>query len=262
MLKLYPLFSGSSGNMYFIETEKANILIDIGVSYKRVVEALEKIDKSIDDIDALFITHEHTDHIKGLATFLKKTNIPVFSSSGTCLCLREKLDIQNLDRFNSLVPERNFTIKGLDIVPFETSHDAVMPFGYTVSSDNKTITIATDLGYVSENIYSHLSASGISVIESNYDNNLLMYGPYSYMLKQRIKSNIGHLSNDDTASTITRLAKEGKRTFILGHLSENNNNPDIACDIISDALKQNGFCLDEFNINVATRNFSDEVYSL
>lgn len=262
MLKLYPLFSGSSGNMYLIETESANILVDIGVSYKKVIGSLEKINKNIDDIDALFITHEHSDHIKGLATFLKKTDIPIFSSNGTCQFLKEKLELDTLDKFNSLVPEKSFIIKDLSVIPFETSHDAVMPYGYTISSDDKSVTIATDLGYITENIYNHLSSSGLSVIESNYDNSLLMYGPYSYMLKQRIKSNTGHLSNDDTAFTIARLAKEGKRTFILGHLSENNNNPDIACGIITDTLKQNGFDINEFNINVATRDFSDEVYCL
>lgn len=264
MLKLYPLFSGSSGNVYFIQTDKSNILIDIGVSYSKLIQALESINESIDNVDALFITHEHTDHIKGLSTFLKKTNIPIFLSSGTCSSIKEKLNLDDsfMDKFNSLKASSEFKLNDVVITPFETSHDAIMPFGYSISNGENIATIATDLGYVSDDIYKHLSNSKLCVIESNYDNNLLMYGPYNYMLKQRIKSNLGHLSNEDTSNVILKLASEGKRDFILGHLSDNNNNPNIALNTINDNLKNNGYDLDEFNINIATRDFSSEVYIL
>lgn len=264
MLKLYPLFSGSTGNVYFIESNKAKILIDIGVSYKKLLESLNNINKSIDNIDALFITHEHTDHIKGLSTFLKQTNIPVFLSSGTCSILKSKLKLttNEIDNLNSLKSNKPYKIKDIAVTPFDTSHDAIMPFGYSISSGDNTITIATDLGYVSDNIYKYLSNSKLCVIESNYDSNLLMYGPYNYMLKQRIKSNVGHLSNEYTGNTILKLAKEGNRNFILSHLSKNNNDPDIAYSTITNTLKDNGYNLDEFNISVAKQDFSDEVYIL
>lgn len=261
MLNLYPLFSGSSGNMYLVESNNTNVLVDIGISYKRANIALNEIGKSFEDIDALVITHEHSDHIQGLATLLKKQNIPIYTSKGTSSAIKEKLKSNDI-QINEITADEKFNIKDISITPFEISHDAAMPLGYTISSEDKTLTIATDLGYVSENIYSHLKEANLSVIESNYDNTLLMYGPYNYNLKQRIKSNLGHLSNTDTASVITNLAKDGKRSFILGHLSQNNNNPDIAYSIITDTLKENGFNLDEFNINIATRDFSSEVYSL
>lgn len=261
MLNLYPLFSGSSGNMYLVESNNTNVLVDIGISYKRANIALNEIGKSFEDIDALVITHEHSDHIQGLATLLKKQNIPIYTSKGTSSAIQEKLKLNDI-QINEITADEKFNIKDISITPFEISHDAAMPLGYTISSENKSLTIATDLGYVSENIYSHLKEANLSVIESNYDNTLLMYGPYNYNLKQRIKSNLGHLSNTDTASVITNLAKDGKRSFILGHLSQNNNNPDIAYSIITDTLKENGFNLDEFNINIATRDFSSEVYSL
>lgn len=261
MLNLYPLFSGSSGNMYLVESNNTNVLVDIGISYKRAQNALNEIGKSFENIDALVITHEHSDHIQGLATLLKKQNIPIYASKGTSLAIKQKLKLENLN-INEIQPSETFSIQDINVTPFETSHDAAMPLGYTLASENKTLTIATDLGYVSDNVYSHLKDSNLSVIESNYDNTLLMYGPYNYNLKQRIKSNIGHLSNTDTANVITNLAKEGKRSFVLGHISENNNNPDIAYSIVTDTLKENGFDLAEFNINVATRDFSSEVYSL
>ena len=261
MLNLYPLFSGSSGNMYLVESNNTNVLVDIGISYKRANIALNEIGKSFEDIDALVITHEHSDHIQGLATLLKKQNIPIYTSKGTSSAIKEKLKLNDI-QINEITADEKFNIKDISITPFEISHDAAMPLGYTISSENKSLTIATDLGYVSENIYSHLKEANLSVIESNYDNTVLMYGPYNYNLKQRIKSNLGHLSNTDTASVITNLAKDGKRSFILGHLSQNNNNPDIAYSIITDTLKENGFNLDEFNINIATRDFSSEVFSL
>ena len=261
MLNLYPLFSGSSGNMYLVESNNTNVLVDIGISYKRANIALNEIGKNFEDIDALVITHEHSDHIQGLSTLLKKQSIPIYTSKGTRSAIKEKLKLNDI-QINEITADEKFNIKDISITPFEISHDAAMPLGYTISSENKSLTIATDLGYVSENIYSHLKEANLSVIESNYDNTLLMYGPYNYNLKQRIKSNLGHLSNTDTASVITNLAKDGKRSFILGHLSQNNNNPDIAYSIITDTLKENGFNLDEFNINIATRDFSSEVYSL
>lgn len=264
MLKLYPLFSGSSGNMYFIESHKSNILVDIGVSYKTLVESLNSIGKDISDIDALFVTHEHSDHIKGIETFVKKTSIPVFASLGTCSFLKNRLESKNIYKYNLSEMEKEvaFKLKDISITPFETSHDASMPFGFHIQNDDSCLTIATDLGFVSENIYNYLSKSNLSVIESNYDRELLLSGPYFYPLKQRIRSEIGHLSNEDTAKTILNLALGGKRDFILGHLSENNNNPDIALNVVSDTLLNNGFNLAEFNINVASRHFSDEVYHI
>lgn len=261
MLNLYPLFSGSSGNMYLVESNNTNVLVDIGISYKRANLALNEIGKSFEDIDAIVITHEHQDHIQGLATLLRKQDIPIYTSKGTSCAICTKLKLDNIN-INEIKADEMFSIKDINITPFEISHDAAMPLGYTIASEDKSLTIATDLGYVSDNIYCHLKDSNLSVIESNYDNTLLMYSPYNYNLKQRIKSNIGHLSNTDTASVITNLAKDGKRSFILGHLSQNNNNPDIAYSIITDTLKENGFNLDEFNINIATRDFSSEVYSL
>lgn len=264
MLKLYPLFSGSSGNMYLVKSPEANILVDIGVSYKTLVESLDKIGSQVSDIDALFITHEHSDHVKGLSTFINKTSIPIYASCGTVKCLRDRLagKAKRLDTLFNISNEETIKVKDIAITSFEISHDAVMPFGYTIKHDNSVITIATDLGYVSDNVYKYLLSSDLSIIESNYDNNLLMYGPYTYPLKRRIQSDVGHLSNLEAGDTIINLAKNGKRNFLLGHLSHNNNEPDIAKNTVCDMLKENGFNLNEFNICLTSRHFSDEVYEV
>ena len=131
-----------------------------------------------------------------------------------------------------------------------------------MSHDTSSLTIATDLGVVNDNVYSHMQSSDFNVIESNYDRNLLMYGPYTYPLKCRIQSDIGHLSNEDSAYTILCLAKEGKRNFLLSHISDNNNNYDQAMFDVTSTLKENGFNLDEFNISLATRDLSFEEYVL
>ena len=246
MLKLYPLYSGSSGNMYLIRSPKATVIVDIGVSFKSLTESLDTLGISISEIDALFITHEHIDHTKGVATLLDKH--------------KDKLKKEPV--FVSVKQNNEFYLKDIKVTPFRISHDAKEPLGFTFANEESILTIATDLGYVSDDVYKQLSDSTFTVLECNYDRNLLMYGPYSYPLKCRIQSDIGHLSNDDTSDTILCLAKEGKRNFLLGHISENNNEPEQALFAVNQALRENGFDLNEFNINCATRDVSYEEYIL
>lgn len=264
MLKLYPLYSGSSGNMYLIKSPKSTVIVDIGVSFKNLNESLEKLDISLSDVSALLITHEHSDHTKGLFTFINKTDIPIFLTSGTWnyLYKNNSVKLKKEPNIFEVKPEKSFSIEDISITPFRTSHDAVDSVGYTFSCKDNSITIATDLGYVSDDVLRHLEDSDLNVIEANYDENLLMYGPYTYPLKRRIKSNIGHLSNDDSADTILKLADSGKRDFILGHISKNNNDPEQALYTVKSNLESNGYNLNDFNINVATRDVSYEVYEL
>ena len=262
MLKLYPLYSGSSGNMYLIKSPTSAVLVDIGVSFKSLTTCLESLGLNLDDISALFITHEHSDHIKGLTTFINKTKIPIYTAKGTKEYILNKFGdkLKNTPNFNIVKPETSITVKDITVTPFKTSHDAQDPVGYTLQNDDSILTIATDLGYVSDNVYEHLLGSKLCVLESNYDRNLLMYGNYTYPLKCRIQSDIGHLSNDDTSNVILSLAQKGKRNFILGHISENNNEPEQAMFSVNSTLASNGFDLKEFNINYATRDMSFEEY--
>ena len=264
MLKLYPLYSGSSGNMYLVKSPTSTVLVDIGVSFKSLKTCLENLNMDTSDISALLITHEHSDHTKGLTTFINKTNIPIYTTTGTSNYLLDKFadKLKNTPNINIVKPETSIQIGDILVIPFETSHDAAEPVGYTLQNGDSTLTIATDLGYVSDNVYEHLLNSKLSVIESNYDRNLLLMGDYTYPLKCRIQSDLGHLSNNDTANLILNLARNGKRDFVLGHISKNNNEPDQAMFCVNNTLTENGFDLKDFNISCATRDMSFEVYDL
>jgi len=265
MLNLYPLFSSSSGNMYLIETENTNILIDIGVTYKKVSEALKFFSKEPSNIDAIFITHEHSDHIKGLNIFVKNNpNVPVYASLGTCEYLKSTLSKSGIcpDNILALSNNSSINIKDLTIDYFNTSHDAIDPVGYKISQADKSITIATDLGVMTNDVFSYLKDCSFPVIETNYDKEMLLAGRYPFEIKRRISGPFGHLSNEDSGQVILKLAQNGTRNFLLSHMSENNNVPELAKETICSTLTLAGFNIDEFNINIASKNFSDEVYSL
>lgn len=263
MFNIHPLYSSSSGNMFHIETNKANILIDVGVSYKAINEGLKSIGKDISDINAVFITHEHIDHIKGLPLLCRKNDIPIYALGKTVKYLEDALNEKNIkNNIFELKYGQAYKIKDIEFSPFETSHDAIMPCGYRLKSGNSTLTFATDLGYVSDNVMENLKEADFAILEANYDNTLLDFGKYPYMLKRRIKSNIGHLSNDNTADAIAELAKFDKKDFLLAHLSENNNNKEIMLNTISDNLYKNDIDFNAMNINVASKNLSSEEYNI
>ncbi len=265
MLNLYPLYSSSSGNMYLIESKEANILIDIGVTYKKVNEALKFFSKEPSNIDAIFITHEHSDHIKGLNIFIKNNpDIPVYTSVGTSEYIINSLKKCNIsyDNIFPISDIKEIKIKDLTINYFSTSHDAIDPVGYKIKSGDKSITIATDLGIMTNEVFTHLKNTSLPVIETNYDKEMLLAGKYPFDVKRRIAGPFGHLSNEDSSQVILKLAKNGTRDFLLSHMSENNNMPELAKETITSTLSLAGFNLEDFNINIATKNFSSEVYEL
>lgn len=263
MINLYPLFSSSSGNMYLIESENANVLIDIGVTYKKVKDALNHFGKEPSNIDAIFITHEHSDHIKGLNLFVKNNpTIPIYASFGTCEYIKKSLITDGISTDNIIPLKEKITVKDISVNYFSTSHDAIDPVGYRISSNNKSITIATDLGMMTNDVFSYLKDCSLPVIETNYDKEMLLAGKYPFEIKRRIAGPFGHLSNDDSGQVILKLAKCGTRDFLLSHMSENNNIPELAKETICSTLSLAGFNIDEFNINIASKHFSDEVYSL
>ena len=266
MFKVYPLFSSSSGNMYLMKSNNSNILVDIGVTYKKVKESLCAVNLKPSDIDVICITHEHTDHIKGLVTFVKDNpSVPIYASEGTLKYLTslfEEKKVSFSPNLISILPYEKYIINDIELSSFKTLHDAIDPVGYKISCGEKCVTIATDLGMMTESVFSNLRDSDFSIIESNYDKGMLLAGKYPFELKRRIQGNYGHLSNDDSGQVIVELAKEGKRNFLLGHLSENNNMPCVAKENIISSLTIAGFNVDDFNINLASKDFSAEAYLL
>lgn len=262
-MRLCSLYSGSSGNCIFVGSENANLLIDVGVSTKKVVEALHSIDVKPEEIDGILITHEHSDHIGGLGVFLRKYNIPVFGTSKTLDAVSQYKSLGKVDLslFNSIRPEESFLINDTYVKAISTWHDAVDPVCYTVTDGNKKISVATDLGDFDSHIVDSLKGADAMLIEANHDIRMLEVGPYPFHLKQRIKGKYGHLSNERGGQLVRELLNEHIKGIYLGHLSKENNYPDLAFEAVKGELLGNPYSNDcrDFNIMVANRSKCSEM---
>ncbi len=252
MARLCPLFSGSSGNGYYIGSAEEGILVDIGRSAKQTKGRLEQCGISLDAVKAIFITHEHADHIAGLRVFASRYHLPVYASAGTLSalggmgCLSEKFPYY-------IIGDAGMECAGMKIQPFPLSHDSAECVGYRIlTKDGRTVALSTDLGCLSEEVRLGLAGADFVVLESNHDVGMLKNGPYPYPLKRRILSNIGHLSNADCAEELCRLVKSGTTRFLLAHLSAENNTPELAYQTSLCSLNLNGFRQDrDFQLFVA-----------
>lgn len=225
MARFCPLFSGSTGNCLYIGTSTAGILIDAGVSARRIEQAM--IAREIDPttICAVFVTHEHTDHIAGLRVLQKHYHMPIYASAGTCQGIEQSCAYHNgYISMNDIVELDEFSV-----AMFHTSHDSRESTGFRVTlRDGRTVGIATDLGTVTPSVREHLHGCDLVHIESNHDVRMLENGPYPYVLKRRILSTTGHLSNDACAAELPQLIRSGTTRIFLGHLSRENNMPTLA----------------------------------
>ena len=263
MLNFCSLYSGSSGNSLFVESDNTRILIDVGMSGKKIIEALNSIEIDPYSIDAILITHEHSDHIKGLSTFSKKYDIPVFANRETFDAMplhTEKLSDKNKKIFN--VSEK-FSINDLNMFPFTIPHDAANPCGFSIrNNSNQQISIATDIGHMTKSIIKHLEGSEFVLLESNYEPEVLKCCSYPFKLKTRIAGNYGHLSNIDAGKTISYLLKNSNlHTAMLGHLSKESNLPELAYQTVVGELISNNTDT-TFNLSVAARNTPSTIIKL
>ncbi|WP_138206414.1 MBL fold metallo-hydrolase [Haloimpatiens lingqiaonensis] len=234
-----PLYSGSSGNSVFIGTDKTKILVDAGLPGKHIENALKDIGEKPEEIDGIFVTHEHIDHIKGVGVLSRKYDIPIYANADTWDAMNRnigKIKEHNIKIFQSAHTE----IKDLDILNFSISHDAANPNGYVICYKQKKACIATDLGHFSKEVKDSINDCEVILLESNHDVEMLKFGPYPYNLKRRILSNVGHLSNDDCGRAIVDIMKDKKKTIFLGHLSNTNNQPDLAYQTVLNILNDNG----------------------
>lgn len=253
-LSLTPLFSGSSGNAILVSSERSKILIDAGVSGKRMEEALHGIGETIDDIKGILITHEHSDHIQGAGILSRRHNIPVFANTLTWEACGDKLGNVR-SALVRVIGKDPFYIDDLLIEPFEISHDAADPVGYCVAAGHSKLAVATDLGYFPQAVEYRLHACDLVLLEANHDLEMLSAGRYPYELKVRIKSRRGHLSNDDAADAAVKLACAGVSSILLGHLSKENNSEHLAFRTVTDALMAQGLTPgQDVNLGLAFRD--------
>lgn len=241
MIRFCPLFSSSSGNSVYIGENNAGVLVDVGRSAKQIREMLSSIDVHESSIKAVFLTHEHADHIDGLSVFLKRNNIPVYASAGTILALKKKGVLTDCHTDFTL-NENGVEVAGMLIKPFKTSHDCADGRGYTItgSDGSSRVAIATDTGIVTPEVMNAIKGCNLAYVESNHDVNMLKNGTYYFELKKRILSDKGHLSNDACAELLKALVNNGTTQFVLAHLSLENNTPDLAYRTSTNALTEIG----------------------
>ena len=256
------LYSGSSGNSLLVQSENANILIDAGVSCKKIVQSLEKQNISPDMLDGVLITHEHTDHVQGLGTLAKKYNVPIFVNQETLDAMpkqRDKIPEENINLFKV---QDYFEINDLKIKPFKIPHDATNPCGFSIFNGDNKISIATDIGHITKDILKSLEESKFILLEANYDPNVLRCSPYPYSLKTRIASSTGHLSNEEAGKTISYLLGSGLENVMLGHLSKNSNFPELAYKTVVEELISSNYNEDSLKLSVASRDYTSETINI
>ncbi len=238
-LDICPLFSGSSGNSTYLSCGQTKILIDAGVTCKRIVEALSMLDVHASEISGIVITHEHIDHIKGIGVLSRKYDIPIYANELTWDAMQRivgPISDKNMRVFQTGL---DFFIKDVCVQPFSIPHDAAAPVGFSFNAKGKKVSIVTDLGYMTGDVLEAISYSDLLILEANHDIDMLTAGRYPYHLKRRILSTKGHLSNEACANALVKLFKTNVKRVLLGHMSKENNAVEIAFCTIKSILDEN-----------------------
>lgn len=258
MLELCPLVSGSSGNSICIGNDHTHILIDAGVSCKRIEEGLNAMDLSLKDIDAIMVTHEHIDHIAGLGVISRKFGIPMYATKGTKEAILSSAKLGKVDEelFHGVNPLESFCINDLEIKSIPTWHDAAEPCAYRVNYDGQSVAVMTDLGNYNKIIVDELQGLDALLLEANHDIRMLQTGPYPYPLKKRILGDHGHLSNERSGQLLCELLHDDFKSVILGHLSKENNMAELAYEAVrmEITMGDNPYKAEDFQIYVANRD--------
>lgn len=255
MLNFCSLYSGSTGNCLFINTNNTNILIDAGVSLKKIETALEYLEIKPQNISGILITHEHSDHIKSIGNISKKYNIPIYANLETWNAISEEQKLKvNSENIHHFFIDEKFTVGDIEILPFSIPHDAVNPCGFSLFHEHAKISVATDLGHITPKILKNLEQSSFVMLESNYEPEVLKFSNYPYVLKKRIDGPNGHLSNILAGQTISKLIPYGLKSVMLGHLSKENNFPELAYRTVLEQLNKNNIDNNSICLNVANRS--------
>lgn len=265
-MRLCSIASGSSGNCIYVGSEATHLLVDAGISGKRTEEGLAGLGLTGRDLDGILITHEHSDHIKGLSTLAKKYEIPIYATGGTIQAIqagitRGKLGWIDPELFQEIREDRKFTVKDLTVNPMKISHDAAQPVAYRIGYGSRHIGICTDLGTYNDYTVECLKGMDVLLLEANHDVHMLQVGSYPYYLKQRILGDRGHLSNENSGRLLCRVLHDGLKEIILGHLSKENNLPELAYEAVRMEINMgdNPYKASDFKLTVARRDEVSDV---
>lgn len=262
-MRLCSIASGSSGNCIYAGTETTHVLVDVGISGKKVEEGLHSIELTGHDIDGILVTHEHSDHISGLGVLCRRYRIPVYATGPTleAICACRSLGEIPKELLCEISADCAFTIKDLTVNPMRISHDAVSPVAYRLSYGKSRAAVCTDLGTYNDYTVECLKGMDVLLLEANHDVNMLQVGSYPYYLKQRILGNKGHLSNENSGRLLSRVLHDGLKRVVLGHLSKENNLPELAYETVKLEidLADNPYKSGDFPIQVAKRSEVSEM---
>ncbi len=261
LVKVSVLSSGSSGNSIYIDDGKHSFLIDAGLSGKKIINRMKDIDADPDDLDGIFVTHEHKDHIKGVGILSRRLDIPIYANEGTwAACENElgKLKSKHIKSFKG-----DFSFGNFDIRPIGISHDARSPVAYVVYRNDKKMVFATDMGYINDELMEELTDLDLLLLESNHDIDMLMSGSYPRFLKRRIRGEKGHLSNDAAAEILPQLINGRCPQVLLGHLSQENNNPKVAYLTVENILKKKDLVVDkDLKLDLTYQHKPTKIYKI
>ena len=261
-LNICVLASGSSGNAIYVATEKKKLLIDAGLSGKEVNKRLNQVNVEVDEIDAIFLTHEHSDHIQGAGVISRRCDVPIYASQGTWQGANDKLGKLTSANKN-IITKEDVILGDMKITPFSISHDAKQPFGYSICYQDSKLAVATDTGEITSEVKDAVKGAELVVLESNHDLEMLKIGPYPWSLKKRVMSAKGHLSNDDAGAAVVDLVKNSTTKILLAHLSQDNNIPELAYLTIKNMLADAGMEIDkDLQLDFACQNQVSKLYQI
>ena len=265
-MRLCSIASGSSGNCIYVGSEATHLLVDVGISGKRTELGLNSLGLSARDLDGILITHEHADHINGLGVIARKYGVPIYATPGTIEAILTGGGVGKIDSslFHEVKEDVKLTIKDLTVNPMRIPHDAAQPVAYRISYGNKKVGICTDLGVYNDYTVECLKGMDAVLLEANHDVNMLQVGPYPYYLKQRILGDRGHLSNENSGRLLSRILHDGMQNIILGHLSKENNLPELAYEAVrmEITMGDNPYNANDFRIQVAARDEVSQVVNI
>lgn len=261
-MKLCSIASSSSGNCIYVGDDTTGVLIDAGISKKKIIDGLNLRNIDVNTIKAILVTHEHSDHIQGLGVMARGYSIPIYSTVETINAILKTKNIGKIpdELFHCIAPNEDFMIDDLLVHAFSMSHDAANPVCYTVSHNDAKVSVATDIGIYNDYIVNNLKDSSMILIEANHDVNMLEVGPYSYYLKQRILGDHGHLSNENCGRLLCDVMSDKLKHVLLGHLSKENNYPELAYETVKCKITEEyGNMQGKMSLCVARRDEPSEI---